>query len=364
MTTPAPGVHHVALDTDAGTSEMVVHVPDRARSGACGVVVLLHGAGGSGPQLGWLAEALCAATGMHVLCPTATVVDGKGSFELGGLMGQRVRHPRWQHGRDGAPMRARAWALAHLGADPARCLLAGHSMGAVATWNVAARFPCAWAGIAPINGALSVWELFGPDATAAALLPNLLSVPILALHGSADRRIPPDLEAASLASLQALGHTDARQWRVPGGDHPLATMGLQPGAAHFDGLATWLAAQRRDPHPRRLSHCTVEAGQGRNHWIEIDELAPGQRRGTVEAEASCRRNLVLRTRHVRRLTLHLHHRLLDPGLLQIDVNGLQLQHLFVPHPGPVAEQRLQLDGLDEAPPANMGETPWTSSMTC
>jgi hypothetical protein len=260
-------------------------------------------------------------------------------------------------------MLALQWALRNLSVDADRCVLSGHSMGAVATWNVAARFAHSWAGIAPVNGALSLWERIGPDGAAAAMLPNLLDMPVLALHGSDDQRIPAELEAATIEVLQTLGNANAAQILVEGGDHPLPTMNLTPGAPHFETMVSWILAQRRQPYPRSISHRALDLDHGRCHWVEILEFddvggsaaihaaltppreeswpAPGLSipRGDGSGGARPRecQEIVVRTSGVRRLALHLHHHFVEPGDVRIVVNGRSSQHQFTPEAGCLLE---------------------------
>lgn len=380
--TPAaygPGMHVVELQPKSGDrTAMVVHVPVESQGARCGAIVLLHGAGSSGRQIAEFAGALCRSTGLYVLCPTATAAGPVSSnFELGGLFGKRVQHPRWHYGADAYPVLALKWALQHLQADPDRCVLVGHSMGAVATWNVAARYWHSWAGAAPINGALSVWERFGPDGEAAAILPNLVQVPVQAVHGSIDRRIPAELEAVTIKALRARGNANAAQVLVGGGDHPLSTMGLVPGSEHFEALASWAVARRRNPYPRCVSHCTLDLSHGRSHWIEVIELGQPGCPAQVHAEVADPHEIIVQASGARRLALHFHHRFVNPGDVRIVVNGRILQHHFAARleclidayratfdTGLLSEDTLTIDILDHGENAEEGENKWTANTTC
>lgn len=294
-------------------------------------------------------------------------------------------------------MLALNWALRKLPIDADRCVLAGHSMGAVATWNVAARFAHCWAAIAPVNGALSLWERIGPDGAAAAMLPNLLDMPLLALHGSEDQRIPAELEAATIEVLQTLGNSKAAQILVEGGDHPLSTMSLARGKPHFDSWASWIVAQRRQTYPQSVSHRALSVDHGRCHWVEILQFSEAVESAAVHAALTHafggqwpapgfslppvvdsgpvqpwgQQEIIVRASGVRRLALHLHRRIVKPGDVRIVVNGRPSHHQFTPDAecllqsrrangddGLLSEQVLTVEVPDHDPGHQEGGNEW------
>jgi pimeloyl-ACP methyl ester carboxylesterase len=97
--------------------------------------------------------------------------------------------------------------------DPTRVYLTGHSMGALATWIVAAAKPELFAAIAPVSG--------GPPEQGnalTALLAKLKSTPTMIVHGVQDGIAPVQLsrtmkEAAEKAGLKV------SYLEVPDGDH-------------------------------------------------------------------------------------------------------------------------------------------------
>lgn len=372
------GTLDVELRSQDEQTSMVVHVPHGSPRTAPGAIVLLHGAGSSGHLIGDLASDLCCHTGMYVLCPTATAgAPDNRNFELGGLFGKRVQHPRWDYGAHGLPIAALQWALRHLPLDPDRCVLMGHSMGAIATWNVAARCWHSWAGAAPINGTLSMWERFGPDDRAQALLPNLAQLSVCALHGNADQRVPAELEAATIEALRALGNSRVQQILIDGAEHPLSTLGLVPGAPAFDALCHWVDACRRASYPRLVSHCVFDVAHGRAHWIEVVELAeqggPARVQGCVVTDSE----IVVRASGARRLALHMHRRLVKPGDVRIVVNGRAEHHYFEPRleclidtyrttfdTGLLSEDIKYVNIDESSTGAEEGEKKWTVNTTC
>ncbi|WP_231741813.1 alpha/beta hydrolase-fold protein [Paucibacter sp. KCTC 42545] len=310
---------------------MTIFVPPLPPSGRLGALIFLHGSGSSGADVAKMATTWGTLSGCAVLCPTAvTSVTNTSNFELAGLFGSRVRHARWHYGQQDLPMTALRWALQNLDVDPDRCAIAGHSMGAIAAWNIAARHWESFAALLSINGALSVWERFGPDMAAAQLQANLLPVAIRSLNGTLDQKVPPELAASTIERLRTAGHFAARQILVEYGDHPMQTMNLMPGSTHYDALGLWLGKQRRVAWPTLVRHCTVDATHGRAHWIEVSKRREPRGAGVVVAQVVAPDAIEIQARGVARLTLNLSRKLVRPGALLVSVNGVARHVEFEP----------------------------------
>ena len=70
-----------------------------------------------------------------------------------------------------------------------------------------------------------------------------LALPILLLHGDADRMVPPDGSRAFARRLAAAGHADVTLREVPGGYHAL--LGDRGHEEILDGIAEWMEARAR-----------------------------------------------------------------------------------------------------------------------
>lgn len=131
---------------------------------------------------------------------------------------------------------------------------------------------------ASINGAPSIWEMFGPDNTMRELLPNVLGVPLAVVHGVRDQQIPLVLARDAVTHLRGRGHQGISFVEVPDGEHKLSTMGIEPGNPQFDEIVRCFGAAKRIPWPRHVRHRAREKAHGRAHWVEMDDLHPGARR--------------------------------------------------------------------------------------
>ena len=91
--------------------------------------------------------------------------------------------------------------------DANRVYLMGHSMGAMGTWAIGAKYPDIWAGLAPFSGR-------GSDAAAV----RVKGIPVIVVHGDADPTVPVDGSRSMVATLKKLG-AEVEYVEVPGGDH-------------------------------------------------------------------------------------------------------------------------------------------------
>ncbi|MEV0747103.1 hypothetical protein AB0I75_18115 [Streptomyces sp. NPDC050273] len=338
-------------DGQGRRTDMAVRVP-RTAGRRPGVLVVLHGAGGSGEQILPHFAALGERLGLAVLCPTAQLpAERSNNLDVAGLFGSRFRMPRWDlSGPDFLPAALR-WARTTLDADPDRCVLTGVSMGGLATWNMGMRYRHSFSAAVPVNGALSVWESFGTDERTRALLPNTLPLPLFVVHGSADEQIPARFDRESVETLRALGHKDLRYEEVAGGGHGLETLGLEPDSPLFTRLEEWLAGAQRTAQPDEIRHRADEDRHGRAHWVEAGGITPG-RASEIHAVRTSPDRIEVQVSGARRVTLHLRGGRLAPGdTCRISVNGTASPVRFTPDlptvvdsyretadPGLVAEQ--------------------------
>jgi polyhydroxybutyrate depolymerase len=175
--TPASGSstttdRSVVITTTDGDRTTHVHHPAAAQPGAP-LVVVLHGAGGSGSQvesdLGW--DALADRQGFVVAYP-----DGlEGTWNGGGCCGQARSRGVDDLGFLGSLVGRIA---AEDATDPHRVYAVGFSNGAILAYAWACGRPGELAGIGPVAGAVLV-----PCAAPAPLT-------VVAVHGSADDRVP------------------------------------------------------------------------------------------------------------------------------------------------------------------------------
>lgn len=312
------------------TTRTSLYVPETRGPARRGVIVGLHGVGGSGEELEPKFRELADACGAVLLCPTAQQpVDEESNFDLVGLFGRRFSEARWTPDPGDFPMRALAWARENLSVDPDRCALVGASMGGIAAWNTTARCWDRTSMTGSVNGAPSVWELFGPDRTMRELLPNLLNLPLAVIHGGRDKQIPSALDRDAVEHLRSLGHRRISFVEVAEGEHQLSTMRFVPGTPQFDSVVRCFRSSRREPWPRRIVHRARESGTGRAHWVEISHITPG-RAAHVEARATGRSGIDIQVTGASRVRVLLSEQLVRPGRVFVRVNGEPREYEFRP----------------------------------
>ncbi len=310
---------------------MAVHVPSRPAGRRLGALIVLHGAGGSGDQLLPRFAALGDRLSMAVLCPSAQLPKRTtANLDLAGLFGNRFRMPQWDMAGRDFPLAALRWARTELGVDSNRCALTGVSMGGLATWNLGMRFWHSFSAIAPVNGALSVWESFGTDRRARSLLPNVLPLPLFVVHGGKDEQIPARFDRESVRSLRALGHADACYVEVPDGQHRLETLGLEDGSGLFQRLECWLGGAKRATGSAVLRHRAEEDFHGRAHWVGISGITAHQA-GEVRARRRPGNQVEIEVSGAAEVTLYLRSDQFRSGSeITVLVNGVSTSLRFEP----------------------------------
>jgi len=96
---------------------------------------------------------------------------------------------------------------AHYNVDPARIYLIGHSMGAIGTWHLAAKYPEIWAAVGPFSGTGS-----------AESVGRMKGIPQIVVHGDADPTVNVSGSRAMVAEMKRLG-TEVDYIEVAGGNH-------------------------------------------------------------------------------------------------------------------------------------------------
>ena len=96
--------------------------------------------------------------------------------------------------------------------DPDRIYLMGHSMGGGGTWNLGTKYAEIWAALGPIAG--------GGAASSVIPLENLKEndVPVIVVHGDADRTVPVEGSRTLVAEMKQLG-IPHEYIEVTGGGH-------------------------------------------------------------------------------------------------------------------------------------------------
>lgn len=111
--------------------------------------------------------------------------------------------------------------------DSTRIYLIGHSMGAIGTWALAAKYPDLWAALVPFSG-----------VGAPQMAERIKGIPQFVVHGDADNTVNVSGSRTMVEALKKLGAT-VTYVEVPGGSHTDVVVPNLPKAFEF------LAGQRR-----------------------------------------------------------------------------------------------------------------------
>ncbi len=200
--------------------------------------------------------------------------------------------------------------------DEDRIVIRGFSLGGHSAWHLGAHFASRWAAVAPGAGFsespefLKVFakeqleaQLVGGEAVAAVRRARptprtSATCPLVAYSGEKDKQ----KQAADLMA-GVLGKAGIELVHVIGPD---TNHSYHPDAkARINQLVDTLAAQGRDPLPRRVTLVTPTLKYPRQAWLQIDGLEAHWSPGRIDGELQGDDRIALRTKGVTALSLHL-----------------------------------------------------------
>lgn len=190
------------------------------------LIVALHGLGGTENSFFENYNAgfpkLAEAHGYIVAAPLGYRVDGSYGWGLGNPPADPVVQVVQARSEEDV-MRVLSLVQENYNIDPDRIYLTGHSMGAIGTWKIAAKFPEVWAAIGMFAGA-------GSPAT----LSQMQHIPQYVVHGDADPTVNVQGSRTMVERMQELEMT-LQYIEVPGGNHSDVVAPNFPGLfAFFD----------------------------------------------------------------------------------------------------------------------------------
>jgi poly(3-hydroxybutyrate) depolymerase len=174
------------------------------------LIVALHGLGGTEDSFfdGYEKKfpELAEQRGYLVAAPLGYRVDGSYGWGLGNPPADPTVR-RTQDFSEQDVMQVLQLVRQQYKIDENRIYLAGHSMGGIGTWKIAAKYPDIWAAIAPFAGN-------GVPAT----LERIRNVPEIVVHGDADPTVDVQGSRSMVAKAKELG-IEVKYIEVPGGNH-------------------------------------------------------------------------------------------------------------------------------------------------
>ncbi len=218
--------------------------------------------------------------------------------------------------------------------DENRILVRGFSMGGASAWEIGTHFAGLWAAVAPGAGFSetveflrwrpdspvppTAWErtLFHQyDATDYAV--NLANTATVAYNGEIDGQ-----KQAADAMERAMKEEGLRLLRIVG---PQTAHRYHPDSkVEIDRRLDAIAAQGRDPFPRRIRFTTWTLRYNEMKWVTIDALGKHWDRARVNAEVESDRAVKVETSNVAAFTLSMGSgaRLLDTaGRVTVAIDG-------------------------------------------
>lgn len=174
------------------------------------VVLALHGLGGTEGQMldsygGELAK-VAEQHGVIVAAPLGYRPDGWYGWGGASNLNDPEAVRRVQRSEEDV-LQVLKHVQQHYSVDTSRVYLMGHSMGAIGTWHLAAKYPEVWAALGPVAG-------IGDPASAE----RMRHLPQFVVHGDADATVAVAYSRAMVARMRALS-MNVTYVEVPGGDH-------------------------------------------------------------------------------------------------------------------------------------------------
>ena len=223
---------HYLLD---GANEVMpyrVYVPTSYQAGRpTPLVVALHGLGATEDSFfdsyARVAPKLAEQHGFLMAAPLGFRVDGFYGASVMSTADAAARRRGEYSEKDVLEVLARMKAQYKV--DESRIYLIGHSMGAIGTWALGAKYPDIWAALAPFSG-------MGSPLMAG----RMKAIPQFVVHGDADPTVNVNGSRAMVAALKTAGAA-VTYMEVPGGNHTDVVVPHLPAAFSF------LAGQKKPP---------------------------------------------------------------------------------------------------------------------
>ena len=214
--------HHLL----AGANEVMpyrVYVPKRySGSSPTPLVIALHGLGGTEDsffdQYSRAPVQLAEKHGFLMAAPLGFRVDG---FYGSGMMATDPAARKRSEYSEKDVLEVLRLMKAHYNVDGSRIYLIGHSMGAIGTWALAAKYPATWAAVVAFAG-----------TGAPTLAEPMKSIPQFVVHGDNDPTVNVSGSRNMTAALKKAG-ANVTYIEVPGGGHSDVVVPNLPQAFEF-----------------------------------------------------------------------------------------------------------------------------------
>jgi predicted esterase len=197
-------------------------------------------------------------------------------------------------------LRVVGWALARYPIDAARVTITGMSMGGIGSASVPLHHPGIFAAAEPLCGyhsyfvrrdiaghPLRPWErLLAEERSNVFWALNGEHLPLYVVHGTLD--LPEENSGVLIKRYEELGYDIVHE-------HP--PLGHNVWQATYEDLkgARWLLEHAREAHPNDIRFRTLRLRDADDAWVHVDELAAPDAWGEVDARATARGSLVIKT---------------------------------------------------------------------
>jgi predicted esterase len=295
---PAGGTQDLQITDGYGTqTDLQVVAPPPAEvlkraSKGLGLVVLLHGLGGSSKDCLTMANVLAGTNEVVAVAPSAQLLPAGFQPEDGCPASIASAFPKWWIYSDEHTFALQGIrkACSLYPIDPERVVLCGASMGGFGAWNTGFRHADRWAGVVEACGGLTRMSFAGlDDPLSESLVQNGLMFPVWGAHGTADTIVPYAQDKACADKLTALGG-DVTFHTIQGAGHDLAAS-IATDPTLMPEVAKFATTKVRKSHPTSLTYVAGNSTLDGAHWLRIATGA-GSAGGTLSGQIDTATNTI------------------------------------------------------------------------
>lgn len=200
--------------------------------------------------------------------------------------------------------------------DPDRVYLVGHSMGGHGTWYLGMHYPDRWAALNPMSGygdyrvggysdpGIPDWQVpLYVGRSAIFCVENALHLPVFDVHGAQDDDVTVEQSRRMSGALKELGY------EVVYDEHP--DKGHWWGM-DFPNAIEFIKGKVRNPSPKEVVFRTNRLQFNQSYWVRVDAIEKVPELARIRARIAEGNRIEVETANVRRFSLLLDGRLVDP----------------------------------------------------
>jgi hypothetical protein len=152
--------------------------------------------------------------------------------------------------------------------DTNRIFLGGYSMGGYGTWHIGGHQADQFAGLVAGAGGILIGSGRG-ETWGWGIIANLMHVPIVFLHGTADQQAPVWSDQTARDILDAFEKENPERYKHKYMEY--ANADHSAPYAHLEEAIGWALAFKRDPNPKKFAWEPAREFDRSLYWLRVDK---------------------------------------------------------------------------------------------